>query len=98
MDAGVGGRAAIDVGRRLAELARTQQVLVVTHLAQVAAFADHHIVVSKSTAGLVTTSTVGEVTGEARIQEVARLLSGQEDSSTARAHALELIEGSSLSS
>ena len=96
VDAGVGGRAAIDVGRRLAELARTQQVLVVTHLAQVAAFADHHIVVSKSTTGLVTTSTVGEVTGEARIQEVARLLSGQEDSSTARAHALELIEGSSV--
>ncbi len=96
VDAGVGGRAAIDVGRRLAELARTQQVLVVTHLAQVAAFADHHIVVSKSTAGLVTTSTVREVTGEPRIQEVARLLSGQEDSSTARAHALELIEGSAI--
>jgi DNA repair protein RecN (Recombination protein N) len=96
VDAGVGGRAAIDVGRRLAELARTQQVLVVTHLAQVAAFADHHVVVSKSTTGLVTTSTVGEVTGEARIQEVARLLSGQEDSSTARAHALELIEGSAI--
>ncbi len=96
VDAGVGGRAAIDVGRRLAELARTQQVLVVTHLAQVAAFADHHVVVSKNTTGLVTTSTVGEVTGEARIQEVARLLSGQEDSTTARAHALELIEGSAI--
>jgi len=96
VDAGVGGRAAIDVGRRLAELARTQQVLVVTHLAQVAAFADHHVVVQKNTTGSVTTSTVGEVTGEDRIQEVARLLSGQEDSTTARAHALELIEGSQI--
>ncbi len=96
VDAGVGGRAAVDVGRRLAELARTQQVLVVTHLAQVAAFADHHIVVQKNTTGLVTTSSVGEVTGEDRIQEVARLLSGQEDSTTARAHALELIEGSAI--
>jgi len=96
VDAGVGGKAAIDVGRRLALLARTQQVLVVTHLAQVAAFADHHIVVTKNTDGMVTTSQVREVTGEDRIQEVARLLSGQEDSTTARAHALELIEGSSL--
>ena len=96
VDAGVGGRAAIDVGRRLAILARTQQVLVVTHLAQVAAFADHHIVVTKDTDGVVTTSEVREVTGEARVQEVARLLSGQEDSETARAHALELIEGSAL--
>ncbi len=98
VDAGVGGRAAIAVGRRLAELARTQQVLVVTHLAQVAAFADHHIVVRKDTDGMVTTSHVTEVTGEDRVQEVARLLSGQEDSSTARAHALELIEGSAVSS
>jgi DNA repair protein RecN (Recombination protein N) len=96
VDAGVGGKAAVDVGRRLALLARTQQVLVVTHLAQVAAFADHHIVVTKNTDGTVTTSEVREVTGEDRVQEVARLLSGQEDSSTARAHALELIEGSSL--
>jgi DNA repair protein RecN (Recombination protein N) len=96
VDAGVGGRAAIDVGKRLAVLARTQQVLVVTHLAQVAAFADHHIVVTKNTEGMVTTAEVREVTGEDRVQEVARLLSGQEDSSTARAHALELIEGSSL--
>lgn len=96
VDAGVGGKAAVDVGRRLALLARTQQVLVVTHLAQVAAFADHHIVVTKNTEGMVTTSHVREVTGEDRVQEVARLLSGQEDSTTARAHALELIEGSAL--
>lgn len=96
IDAGVGGRAAIDVARRLAVLARTQQVVVVTHLAQVAAFADHHIVVTKDTDGTVTTSEVREVTGEDRIQEVARLLSGQEDSSTARAHALELLEVSTV--
>ena len=96
VDAGVGGKAAIDVGRRLAALARTQQVLVVTHLAQVAAYADHHIVVAKATNGAVTTASVREVTGEDRVQEVARLLSGQEDSTTARAHALELIEGSAL--
>ena len=97
IDAGVGGKAAVDVARRLAILARTQQVLVVTHLAQVAAFADHHIVVTKDTAGEVTTSEVREVTGETRIQEIARLLSGQEDSTTARAHALELLEVSTVS-
>jgi DNA repair protein RecN (Recombination protein N) len=96
VDAGVGGKAAIDVARRLKILARTQQVLVVTHLAQVAAFADHHIVVTKDTTGVVTTSEVREVTGEARVQEIARLLSGQEDSTTARAHALELLEGSTV--
>lgn len=96
VDAGVGGKAAIDVARRLKILARTQQVLVVTHLAQVAAFADHHIVVTKDTTGMVTTSEVKEVTGEGRIQEIARLLSGQEDSTTARAHALELLEGSTV--
>ncbi|MCJ7827414.1 MAG: DNA repair protein RecN, partial [Demequinaceae bacterium] len=96
VDAGVGGRAAIDVARRLALLARSQQVLVVTHLAQVAAFADHHIVVTKDTDGVVTTSEVREVTGEDRVQEIARLLSGQEDSTTARAHALELLEGSTV--
>ena len=96
VDAGVGGKAAIDVARRLAILAKTQQVLVVTHLAQVAAFADHHIVVTKDIDGEVTTSEVREVTGEGRVQEIARLLSGQEDSTTARAHALELLEGSTI--
>ena len=94
--AGVGGKAAIAVGRRLAELARTQQVLVVTHLAQVASFANHHVVVTKDTSGEVTTSQVREVTGDERINEIARLLSGQEDSTTARAHALELLEGSAI--
>lgn len=94
VDAGVGGKAAIAVGNRLAALASTHQVLVVTHLAQVAAFADNHVVVSKSTDGSVTRAHVRTVDGEDRVQEVARLLSGQEDSTTARAHALELLEDS----
>ncbi|PKQ25990.1 MAG: DNA repair protein RecN [Actinobacteria bacterium HGW-Actinobacteria-4] len=96
VDAGVGGKAAVAVGNRLAELARTHQVLVVTHLAQVAAFADHHVVVAKATDGAVTRAHVHEVAGEDRVQEIARLLSGQEDSTTARAHALELLEASSV--
>lgn len=94
VDAGVGGKAAVAVGQRLAALARTHQVIVVTHLAQVAAFADSHVVVEKSTDGLVTRSQVHAVTGEDRITEIARLLSGQEDSETARAHAHELLEAS----
>jgi DNA repair protein RecN (Recombination protein N) len=96
VDAGVGGRAAQAVGARLARLARTHQVLVVTHLAQVAAYADHHVVVTKATDGMVTVSHVREVSGDDRVVEIARLLSGQEDSETARAHALELLEGSSV--
>jgi DNA repair protein RecN (Recombination protein N) len=96
VDAGVGGKAAIAVGNRLAELSRTHQVLVVTHLAQVAAFANTHVVVAKASDGIVTRADVREVVGEERVQEVARLLSGQEDSTTARAHALELLEGSSV--
>lgn len=96
VDAGVGGKAAIAVGARLSQLARTHQVIVVTHLAQVAAYADTHVVVEKSTVGSVTSSLVRPVTGEQRVVEIARLLSGQEDSQTARAHALELLEGSSV--
>lgn len=96
VDAGVGGKAAVAVGARLAALAATHQVIVVTHLAQVAAYADTHIVVAKSTDGSVTVSQVAEVTGEDRVSEIARLLSGQEDSETARAHALELLEGRSV--
>ncbi|WP_062464858.1 DNA repair protein RecN [Demequina soli] len=94
VDAGVGGKAAIAVGRRLAELARTHQVLVVTHLAQVAAHADRHVVVAKSTDGSITRSQVHEVAGEDRVEELARLLSGHEGSKTALAHARELLEAS----
>ncbi|MDT0166161.1 DNA repair protein RecN [Actinotalea sp. AC32] len=99
VDAGVGGRAAVEVGRRLAELARQCQVVVVTHLAQVAAFADSHLVVSKSRAGevdVVTVSDVREVTGDERVAELARMLSGQEDSTAALEHAAELLERSSV--
>ncbi|WP_061966152.1 DNA repair protein RecN [Demequina aurantiaca] len=96
VDAGVGGRAAIAVGNRLAALARTHQVIVVTHLAQVAAFANTHVVVQKSTDGSTTTTAVVEVTEADRVAEIARLLSGQEDSATARAHALELLEASAV--
>lgn len=95
VDAGVGGRAALEVGRRLAALAGTAQVLVVTHLAQVAAFADRHLVVTKSTSDggdVVTASGVRTVEGPARVAELARMLSGQETSATALAHAAELLE------
>jgi DNA repair protein RecN (Recombination protein N) len=92
VDAGVGGKAAVEVGRRLASLARTAQVVVVTHLAQVAAFADRHLVVVKSEAGRVTQSDVTTVEGESRVRELARMLAGQEDSDTAKAHAAELLE------
>ncbi|HEY0117357.1 MAG TPA: DNA repair protein RecN [Cellulomonas sp.] len=92
VDAGVGGRSAIEVGRRLAQLGRGGQVLVVTHLAQVAAFADTHLVVSKSAAdGLVTAADLTEVTGPDRVRELARMLAGQEDSASAQAHAAELL-------
>jgi DNA repair protein RecN (Recombination protein N) len=94
VDAGVGGKAAQAVGQRLAALARTHQVLVVTHLAQVAAYAAHHVVVSKASDGAVTVSHVREVEGEDRVTEVARLLSGEQDSASARAHAVELLENS----
>ena len=96
VDAGVGGRAAVAVGERLAQLARTHQVIVVTHLAQVAAFAHTHVVVAKATDGAVTRAHVAPVEAEARVNEIARLLSGQEGSDTARAHALELLEASAV--
>ncbi|PJI95291.1 DNA repair protein RecN [Luteimicrobium subarcticum] len=117
VDAGVGGRAAVEVGRRLAELGRVAQVLVVTHLPQVAAFADAHVVVVKRTTSAtgagpdgrgdgagrggdddgeapVTASGVRRVEGDERVRELARMLSGQEDSSTALQHATELLETS----
>jgi len=93
VDAGVGGRAAVEVGRRLAELARSAQVIVVTHLAQVAAFADRHLVVARHDAAsaAVTESDVVPVEGSERVRELARMLSGQEDSEAARTHAAELL-------
>jgi DNA repair protein RecN (Recombination protein N) len=91
VDAGVGGRAAVEVGRRLASLATSAQVLVVTHLPQVAAFADRHVVVAKPDRGLVTSSAVALADGDDRLRELSRMLGGQEDSELARGHAEELI-------
>ncbi|WP_103500575.1 DNA repair protein RecN [Streptomyces sp. SM14] len=91
VDAGVGGKAAVEVGRRLARLAESAQVVVVTHLPQVAAFADRHLVVEKTSDGSVTRSGVQTVHGEGRVRELSRMLAGQEDSDLARAHAEELL-------
>jgi DNA repair protein RecN (Recombination protein N) len=92
VDAGVGGRVAVEIGRRLAELARHAQVVVVTHLAQVAAFADRHFVVVKSDDGQVTTSGVLEVSDSDRAAELARMMAGLETTDSALAHAGELVE------
>ncbi|WP_333770849.1 DNA repair protein RecN [Streptomyces sp. IBSBF 2435] len=91
VDAGVGGKAAVEVGRRLARLARTAQVVVVTHLPQVAAFADRQLLVEKTSDGSVTRSGVTVLEGEDRIRELSRMLAGQDDSVLARAHAEELL-------
>jgi DNA repair protein RecN (Recombination protein N) len=91
VDAGVGGKAAVEVGRRLAKLSKSAQVIVITHLAQVAAWADNHLVVKKSENGLVTQSDVTEVSATTRKIEIARMLSGQENSQTAQEHAGELL-------
>jgi DNA repair protein RecN (Recombination protein N) len=90
VDAGVGGRAAVEVGRRLARLARDHQVLVVTHLPQVAAFADRHLQVVKADDGLVTRSGVVALDDEGRVAELSRMLAGL-DSGHARGHAEELL-------
>ncbi|WP_329115142.1 DNA repair protein RecN [Streptomyces sp. NBC_01465] len=91
VDAGVGGKAAVEVGRRLARLAKSAQVVVVTHLPQVAAFADRQLLVEKTNDGSVTRSGVTVLEGEDRVRELSRMLAGQEDSETARAHAEELL-------
>ena len=92
VDAGVGGKAAVEVGKRLALLAKNSQVIVVTHLAQVASWADNHLVVTKNETGSVTQSNIIEVTGNERRKEIARLLSGQDESISAQEHAGELLD------
>lgn len=92
VDAGVGGTAAVEIGRRLARLARSAQVLVVTHLPQVAAFADRHVVVEKSSDGTVTSSGLTVLDDSARERELSRMLAGMTESDTALAHARELLE------
>ena len=100
VDAGVGGRAAVEIGRRLARLAQSHQVIVVTHLPQVAAFADNHLVIGKNVSstksarrgGAGVTSTVTTLDRDERIAELARMLAGLGDSDTGRAHAEELLD------
>jgi DNA repair protein RecN (Recombination protein N) len=92
VDAGVGGAAAVEVGRRLAQLARSAQVLVVTHLPQVAAYADQHVVVEKSSDGSITSSGLTLLDDAGRERELSRMLAGLTDSDTALAHARELLE------
>jgi DNA repair protein RecN (Recombination protein N) len=91
VDAGVGGKAAVEIGRRLARLARLAQVIVVTHLPQVAAFADTHLVVEKAGDGSVTRSGVTRLDDAGRVTELSRMLAGLEDSEYGRAHAGELL-------
>ena len=91
VDAGVGGKAAVEIGRRLAQLARLAQVIVVTHLPQVAAYADTHLVVRKADDGSVTRSGVTRLDDAGRVTELSRMLAGLEDSAFGRAHAGELL-------
>ncbi|MGB3827948.1 MAG: DNA repair protein RecN [Ornithinimicrobium sp.] len=92
VDAGVGGVAAVELGARLAQLAATAQVLVVTHLGQVAAFADRHLMVNKDSDGHVTSAAVRAIEGEERVAEVARMIGGDADSLAALSHARELLD------
>ncbi len=93
IDAGVGGAVADSVGRLMKQLGRSTQVLAVTHLAQVAACADHHFVVSKALQGKATVSDVQAVSGEARVAEIARMLGGERLTGTSRAHAEAMLGG-----
>lgn len=92
VDAGVGGKAAVEVGRRLARLSQVAQVIVVTHLPQVAVWADHHLVVQKSESGSVSNTDVRILSEEERAVEIARMLSGQDSSTSALEHAQELLD------
>ena len=92
VDAGVGGRAAVEIGRRLARLAVHNQVIVVTHLPQVAAYADTHLHVAKNVGDESVTSGVLTLSPQERVEELARMLAGLDDTDTGRAHAAELLE------
>ena len=94
IDAGIGGAVAEAVGRLMKQLGTERQVLAVTHLAQVAASADQHLLVSKSTQGQATASSLQAIAGEARVAEIARMLGGERISGTGLAHAQELLAGS----
>ncbi|MBI4901562.1 MAG: DNA repair protein RecN, partial [Actinobacteria bacterium] len=91
VDAGIGGAVALEVGSRLARLATLTQVIVVTHLAQVAAYGDRHFVVATSDDGSVTTSGLRAVDGEDRLRELARMMGGHDDTTASRDHARDLL-------
>ena len=91
VDAGVGGKAAIEVGRRLHLLAQHSQVIVVTHLPQVAAWADTHFRVAKRSDGSIVQSGVEKLSESGRVEEIARMLAGLEESASALEHAAELL-------
>ncbi len=92
IDTGIGGRAAEAVGKKLKELARTHQIICVTHLPQIATFADHHYLISKKDANGRTRTTVSEITGEERTEEIARMLSGAKLTDTSLKHAEQMIK------
>jgi DNA repair protein RecN (Recombination protein N) len=92
IDIGIGGRAAEAVGKKLKSLSRSNQVLCVTHLPQIATFADHHYVIEKKDVAGRTRTTVREVVGEERTEEVARMLSGAKLTETSRKHAEQLLK------
>jgi DNA repair protein RecN (Recombination protein N) len=97
VDAGVGGASALEIGRRLARLAEHAQVIVVTHLAQVASFADNHLQVTKDSSGHFTQSGVVQLSAEQRVVELARMLGGDSESTSALDHAREMLERASVS-
>jgi DNA repair protein RecN (Recombination protein N) len=92
IDTGIGGRAAEAVGKKLKALSRNNQVLCVTHLPQIATFADHHYVIEKKESGGRTRTSIREVRGEARTEEVARMLSGAKLTDTSRKHAEQMLK------
>ena len=92
VDAGVGGQAAVEIGRRLARLAVNNQVIVVTHLPQVAAYADRHLHVAKNVGDETVTSGVLVLDDAERVEELARMMAGMANSETGKAHAAELLE------
>ncbi|MFM8523347.1 MAG: DNA repair protein RecN, partial [Actinomycetota bacterium] len=92
IDAGIGGKAALEVGKRLKKLAQHSQIIVVTHLPQVAIWADNHLRVVKDSSGSITESSISNVVEAAREVEIARMLSGLEESEHAQEHARELLD------
>lgn len=96
VDSGIGGAVAETVGRLMKQLGKDRQVLAVTHLPQVAACADHHLLVAKKLVGKLTESSVQSIAGEQRVTEVARMLGGEKLSGTTLAHAKEMLQGAAL--